>query len=240
MTSLFQSVTSVQEPTLTFAPKLIAFAGLVLLLAPWLLRVLGEFTISTLHPHGFAGALSRAPVFRDPPPAMTLGYLLTWMMVFLRAVGVVMLMPQMAGRSAPIMVRLGLATCMATLLAGVVPPATMPRDYLGLILPSAGEVGLGLALGFVGQLAFQAVDFAGRLISSEVGPLGRAGPARGRPGVRAAVVLPLLLRRGALLPVRRPPGGPGRLRAELQPGPAGRRPPGCRARGRCSSSPRAA
>jgi len=46
LASLFQSVTSVQEPTLTFAPKLIAFAGLVLLLAPWLLRVLSEFTIS--------------------------------------------------------------------------------------------------------------------------------------------------------------------------------------------------
>jgi flagellar biosynthetic protein FliQ len=46
LASLFQSVTSVQEPTLTFAPKLIAFAGLVVLLAPWLLRVLSEFTIS--------------------------------------------------------------------------------------------------------------------------------------------------------------------------------------------------
>jgi flagellar biosynthetic protein FliQ len=44
--SLFQSVTSVQEPTLTFAPKLIAFAGLGLLIAPWVLRVLGEFTVS--------------------------------------------------------------------------------------------------------------------------------------------------------------------------------------------------
>jgi flagellar biosynthesis protein FliQ len=44
--SLFQSVTSVQEPTLTFAPKLLTFAGLSLLLAPWLLRSMGEFTIS--------------------------------------------------------------------------------------------------------------------------------------------------------------------------------------------------
>jgi flagellar biosynthesis protein FliQ len=55
MTSLFQSVTSVQEPTLTFAPKLIAFAGLVLLLSPWLLRVLGEFTISTFTRMGSMG-----------------------------------------------------------------------------------------------------------------------------------------------------------------------------------------
>ncbi len=45
ITSLVQSVTSVQEPTLTFAPKLVAFAGLGLLIAPWLLRVMGEFTI---------------------------------------------------------------------------------------------------------------------------------------------------------------------------------------------------
>jgi len=45
-TSLFQAVTSLQEPTLTFAPKLLALAGAMLLLTPWLLRALSEFTIS--------------------------------------------------------------------------------------------------------------------------------------------------------------------------------------------------
>lgn len=43
VTSLIQSVTSIQEQTLTFAPKLIALAALMLLLAPWLLRTLTEF-----------------------------------------------------------------------------------------------------------------------------------------------------------------------------------------------------
>ncbi len=43
-TSIIQSVTSIQEQTLTFAPKLIAVAGLLLLMAPWLLRTLSEFT----------------------------------------------------------------------------------------------------------------------------------------------------------------------------------------------------
>jgi flagellar biosynthesis protein FliR len=100
---------------------------------------------------------------------MTLGYLYTWLLVFLRAVGVIMFLPQMANRSAPIMVRLGLATCLATLLAGVVPQAVMPADYAGLILASAAEVGVGLALGFVGQMAFRAIEMAGRIISSEVG-----------------------------------------------------------------------
>jgi len=46
VTSLFQSITSVQEPTLTFAPKLLTFAGLSILLAPWLLRMMGEFAIT--------------------------------------------------------------------------------------------------------------------------------------------------------------------------------------------------
>jgi flagellar biosynthetic protein FliQ len=46
--SLFQSITSVQEATLTFAPKLLTFAALCLILTPWVLRSLTEFTISTL------------------------------------------------------------------------------------------------------------------------------------------------------------------------------------------------
>ena len=46
--SLFQSVTSMQENTLTFGPKLAAFAGLAILLAPWLLRALSEFAITTI------------------------------------------------------------------------------------------------------------------------------------------------------------------------------------------------
>jgi len=46
LTSLLQSVTSMQEPTLTFAPKLLALAGAVILLTPWLLRAMSEFTIT--------------------------------------------------------------------------------------------------------------------------------------------------------------------------------------------------
>lgn len=46
--SLFQSVTSMQENTLTFAPKLLALGGLSVLLAPWLLRTLTEFTVAMI------------------------------------------------------------------------------------------------------------------------------------------------------------------------------------------------
>jgi flagellar biosynthetic protein FliQ len=53
--SLIQSVTSMQEQTLTFVPKLIALAALILLLTPWLLRALSEFAITTIAKMGGLG-----------------------------------------------------------------------------------------------------------------------------------------------------------------------------------------
>lgn len=43
LTSLVQSVTSIQEQTLTFVPKILALALVLLTLSPWLLRNLTEF-----------------------------------------------------------------------------------------------------------------------------------------------------------------------------------------------------
>ncbi len=47
-TSLLQSVTSIQEQTLVFAPKLIAFGLMIVALGPWLLRSLSEFATRTI------------------------------------------------------------------------------------------------------------------------------------------------------------------------------------------------
>jgi flagellar biosynthetic protein FliQ len=46
ITSIFQSATSIQEQTLTFGPKLVAGGLMFVLLAPWLVRVMSEFTIN--------------------------------------------------------------------------------------------------------------------------------------------------------------------------------------------------
>jgi flagellar biosynthetic protein FliQ len=42
--SLFQAVTSIQEQTLTFVPKVVGICGLLIVLLPWLLRSTIEFT----------------------------------------------------------------------------------------------------------------------------------------------------------------------------------------------------
>ncbi|PTY08786.1 flagellar biosynthetic protein FliQ [Opitutaceae bacterium EW11] len=55
ITSLLQSVTSIQEATLAFAPKLIALTLLCIALGPWLLRSMTEFTIRILTQMGTLG-----------------------------------------------------------------------------------------------------------------------------------------------------------------------------------------
>lgn len=44
LVSLFQAVTSIHEQTLTFVPKALVVVGMLLLLMPWLVRSLVEFT----------------------------------------------------------------------------------------------------------------------------------------------------------------------------------------------------
>jgi flagellar biosynthesis protein FliQ len=54
-TSLVQSVTSIQEATLTFVPKLLALSAVMMLLAPWVLRLLSEFFVQSLTRVGSMG-----------------------------------------------------------------------------------------------------------------------------------------------------------------------------------------
>jgi flagellar biosynthetic protein FliQ len=44
--SLVQAVTSIQEQTLSFAPKLFAVCGVLVLTASWLMKTLMNFTIT--------------------------------------------------------------------------------------------------------------------------------------------------------------------------------------------------
>jgi flagellar biosynthetic protein FliQ len=43
--SIFQVVTSLQDPTVAFVPKVLAVMVVVVLSFPWMMRVLGAFTI---------------------------------------------------------------------------------------------------------------------------------------------------------------------------------------------------
>ena len=110
---------------------------------------------------------------------MSVGYLITWLMVFLRGIGVVVLMPSVTSHPLPKMMQIALAICLASLLVGLVPPARMPGDVWNLAFVCCGEALLGLAMGSVARLTFAAVDMAGRMMSSEIGLV--ATPGMGAP-----------------------------------------------------------
>ena len=46
--SLFQAVTSIHEQTLAFVPKALGVIGILLLLLPWIVRSLVEFTTAVI------------------------------------------------------------------------------------------------------------------------------------------------------------------------------------------------
>ncbi len=100
---------------------------------------------------------------------MPIDLVFAWLMVFLRCLGVILLFPTLAGRSLPAMMRVALAACLASVLYGIVPGSAFPAGIGGLVHAAAGEVVLGLVLGFIGRLAFAAVELAGRLIANEIG-----------------------------------------------------------------------
>lgn len=101
---------------------------------------------------------------------MYAGELFAFLMVFLRSIGVVLLLPSLGNeRSIPPLVRIALALCLTILVSGGVPATALPSDHWHLALAAAGEVVLGLALGFVVRMTFAAVEMAARMISSEIG-----------------------------------------------------------------------
>ncbi len=47
--SLFQAITSIQEMTLAFIPKILAIALVLLFFAPWMLEILTDFTTGVMN-----------------------------------------------------------------------------------------------------------------------------------------------------------------------------------------------
>lgn len=101
---------------------------------------------------------------------MTIAALFTFMMVFLRGLGIVLLLPSLGNdRSIPPMVKVALTLCLTILIAGLVPEGRLPADIWGLVFAGAGELVLGLAMGFMVRMTFAAVEMAARMMSSEIG-----------------------------------------------------------------------
>jgi flagellar biosynthetic protein FliR len=119
-----------------------------------------------------------------------------FLLAFFRVGAMLAWAPGLGHRSVPLPHRAGLAALLAfimtpTLTGSAREPA---RDALGWLLAVAGEVFVGLAIGFVAYLVLAAVEVAGELIGFEMGFSIAAvfDPAMGEQGTVVARFLHLL------------------------------------------------
>jgi len=95
----------------------------------------------------------------------------TFFLVFGRALGVIVAAPFWGGRTVPLLVRLWIAVVLALATYPLIPAAPMTGGItlLTLFLALAGEVLLGLVLGWLAQLLFAGVRMAGQQIEFRSG-----------------------------------------------------------------------
>jgi flagellar biosynthesis protein FliR len=99
---------------------------------------------------------------------MTLVY--EWMIMFVRAGGMIALLPALSAAPVPVQVRVAIAGFLAYAATGFAhlqgPP---PGDIGTLVIIIIHELLIGLLMGFGARLIFYTVEFAGQLISTEMG-----------------------------------------------------------------------
>ena len=102
--------------------------------------------------------------------------LFPWMMAFIRAGGLLALIPVFSGRNVPVPMRLAIAAFLGWAGSGVarVPASALPADVASLVLAASHELLIGLLMGLGVRLVFFALEMAGQIIATEMGIIASA------------------------------------------------------------------
>lgn len=101
---------------------------------------------------------------------MTLEFVFIWMMVFVRAGALIMLIPVFSGQNIPIQIRIAVAGMLAYIVSGFVHAKTgVPVEVIGLILATLHELVVGLLMGMGVRFILYAIEMGGQIMSSEMG-----------------------------------------------------------------------
>ncbi len=94
-----------------------------------------------------------------------------FVLILIRVLAIVLVLPVVSGRQVPMPVKLGLALALALVVTPTVDTAgaTLPRNGLMLLLAIVKEIGIGLLIGFLGQLVLAGIQVAGQLIGYQMG-----------------------------------------------------------------------
>ena len=102
-------------------------------------------------------------------PQITAEQIETFIFAFLRVSAIVATMPILGNRTVPVRVKGGVSLMIAFLLFPFVELHAPPLEILPLSLRMAGEVMVGITMGFAGRLIFAGVQLAGQLAGFQMG-----------------------------------------------------------------------
>lgn len=94
-----------------------------------------------------------------------------FLLIFVRISGIFMMMPIFSSRNTPGHVKIGFALLITYILFPLVfsKTAIIPDHFLPFLFIVAGELIVGLILGFVSSLIFYAIQMAGQLLDMQIG-----------------------------------------------------------------------
>ena len=122
------------------------------------------------------------------PAELVLETMVLWSAPFLRVSAMLLIAPVFSGSGVSVRFRVLLAVLIAALAAPIIPtPPTTDLFSASGLLMAIREVGIGFAIGFVLQLVFGAVVYAGQAVSMTMG-LGFAMAVDPQNGVQVPVL----------------------------------------------------
>lgn len=94
-----------------------------------------------------------------------------FLLIFVRVMGIFTMTPVFGSRNVPGRVKIGLALILSYILFPMVfnNTAVIPENFLPYMFMVAGELLVGLILGFVSSLLFSAIQMSGQLLDMQIG-----------------------------------------------------------------------
>ena len=93
----------------------------------------------------------------------------TFLLIFIRVSAMLFVFPVFSAPQVPMMVRFGLSGLISFMIFRVVPAVPASTDLYSLALGVVCQIVLGVIVGFVAQLVFIGIQFAGELIDLQIG-----------------------------------------------------------------------
>lgn len=98
-----------------------------------------------------------------------IGHWPSFMFVFIRTASILISAPIFGIMNVPLQVKMALSMIIALVLTPLVPHVAAPDSIIYMALSIAGEMFIGIAIGFVIRLVFTGVEFAGQIASMQMG-----------------------------------------------------------------------